>query len=192
MTSKFMHMLMKVGFLPLTVDEREDKVKFKLWSKSTMFHILILSMYFGVIFLYATMFSAANLFDKIRTQLTTIETTSLWGSCLSHLSITFPIIIAKGLSSASTPASLLLNPTLKFPKHAKSTIVATGVSVLGGVLFVTAFLIKTSVPCYMFWKGILLNFFISLHVITFWTLSAFIVETLTYNLMSRKHHNLRL
>ena len=193
-TAKFLHFLMNVGFLPLTVDEKEANVKFKLWSKSTMFHVLILSVYFGLVFFYFLVALGGNVFGTVNTHLTAVEMISLWASCLSHISIIFPITIAKGLSSASIPASLILNPNQSFPKHGARTILATGVSVLGGVLFVTGFMIKLNFPTDLFWKGVIITLCQNLYIISFWTLSTFMVETLTQNLMPKKmeYQNLRL
>ena len=193
-TAKFLHFLMNVGFLPLTVDEKEANVKFKLWSKSTMFHVLILSVYFGLVFFYFLVALGGNVFGTVNTHLTAVEMISLWASCLSHISIIFPFTIAKGFSSASIPASLILNPNQTFPKHGTRTILATGISVLGGVMFVTGFMIRLNFPTDLFWKMGIIQFCQILYIISFWTLSTFIAETLTQNLMSKKreYQNLRL
>ena len=87
-TSVFMKFLTKISFFPITLDEAEGVIRFKLISKKTLAHVLI---YWGLLLLIMSIMGAqmdVKVLSTIAEQ-NVFETFSIMAGNISYISIMF-------------------------------------------------------------------------------------------------------
>ena len=128
-TSVFIKFLVKICFLPITLDEAEGVIRFKLISKKTLTHVAIYGgLYLLITSIDASILMGEDILPKIAQQnkLDTFSLISLW---VTNISIIFPLLLSIGLNKMDI--RMVWNERLPFPKHGVTAIVSHFLAVMG-------------------------------------------------------------
>ena len=137
--SAFIKFLVKIRYLPVTINEEERKIRFRLMSTRTWTHF---GLYFVSYSLWTTFYvvylwDPENL-DKI-SEKNIIETFSTNSGTASAMALFFPLVLARGLDNVNLEA--FWDNQLPFPKHGVKTLLSylwmltgSGVAQLGYIL----------------------------------------------------------
>ena len=142
-TSVFIRFLIRVCFLPITLEEKDQRIGFKLISGRGLVYIVI---YIGMGLL--AMLSLNLVLDRDTLSKITdgnvVETYTIFFSNIFYISYIFPLLLAKGLNKTSVKIGW--NERLPFPTHGVKSIISYFCSTLGSVAALVGFLLQFDVP----------------------------------------------
>ena len=142
-TSVFMKFLTKISFFPITLDEAEGVIRFKLISKKTLAHVLI---YWGLLLLIMSIMGAqmdVKVLSTIAEQ-NVFETFSIMAGNISYISIMFPLLLCSGLNNMDI--RMVWKERLPFPKHGVKAIVTHFGTVIGYFAAFWGYLTPLDIP----------------------------------------------
>ena len=126
-TSFFIKFLIKICFLPITLDD--GMIRFKLVSKKTMAHV---GIYWGLLLIIMTIYSAYFMDDTVMSKILEqngLEIFSIMSGLVANISVLFPILLAKGLNNMDL--RLVWKERMPFPKYGVIVILAQFLIVIG-------------------------------------------------------------
>ena len=135
-TSVFIRFLIKVCFLPITLDENEQRIGFRLISWRSLAYVTI---YIGLGLLSVVPMNYILDEDSISNWRdgNVVETTTMSLNNILYISLIFPLLLAKGLNNINT--KMVLNERLLFPKHGIKNIISFFGTIIGTVAAMIAF-----------------------------------------------------
>ena len=117
-TSVFLKFIIKICFLPITLDENAGTIRFKWISKTTLFH---LTMNCG---LYVLCLIFGNYLDKDSmkqiSELNVIERLSMFSGNIFTVALIFPLILGRQLNNFDM--KMVWDEKLTFPQQGLRTI----------------------------------------------------------------------
>ena len=157
-TSIVIRFLIKVCFLPITLEENKQRIGFRLISWRSLAYVIIY-IGLGTFLLFSpgllllllpaegrklmnsttheekfTQFRAGNVLEKF----------TPYFNQLTHISFIFPLILAKGLNNINT--KIVWNERLPFPKHGIKSIISYFGSITGTLISMITFFLQYDVP----------------------------------------------
>ena len=142
-TSVFIKFLIKICFLPITLEEAEGVVRFKLLSKKTLAHVLI---YWGLYLLMSISLSVLSIGKalSIIAEQNILETFSIAAGNISTVAFIFPLLLSRGLDNMDI--RMVWNERLPFPKHGVKAIVSHFLVVIGYFAAFWGYLTPLNIP----------------------------------------------
>ena len=142
-TSVFIRFLIKVCFLPITLEENDQRIGFKLISRRGLAYIVIYIIGLGLMaMLSLNLIVDEDTLSKMADE-NAVETYSIFFSNIFYISLIFPLLLAKGLNKTSVKIGW--NEGLPFPKHGVKSIISYFCSTLGAVAAMVGFLLQFDV-----------------------------------------------
>ena len=185
-TAKFTSFLISMGVIPVKLDDKKDHVSFKFWSRPMMYHLIIqLPHILLSCLMYKVIFYEMD-FGFMASQFTTVEKISVLVSSLIACSLTYPVLIARGLASSLVSPKLLSSPYLAFPKQGIRIIIGFFLIISGNFLFNYGIFKKGQVTDDILCKILVLNVLSALFLCCFWTFSSFLVVVWVQSLIKQQ------
>ena len=141
--SVFIKVLIKICFLPITIEGNERRISFKLLSKKSLAHVIIYYGFYSLISLSSMSVFDSELLTKISQQ-NKLETFSVFSVAISSLSLIFPLVLARGLDRIDFQR--VWEENLSFPKHGAKTIISFIGIIIGAVAAMFGYLINVQFP----------------------------------------------
>ena len=148
-TSVFIKFLIKISFLPLTLEENGRKIKFKFISLKTLIYLTIYGGGFILLHIFSIFVFDRDIVEKIFAR-NKLETFSVFSSSLCSLAIIFPLILSRGLNKLNI--SLVWDQHLPFPTHGGKTILFYFGAVGGGNAALLGYLLSLEIQSPAFIK----------------------------------------
>ena len=181
-TARFLRFMVKIFLLPLTVDKQKNEVRFKVWSKPLIFHVIIYWVPFLAIGTYAWYLDEKTGFiASLATRYTPIEEHTAFMTYLQQITMILPALTCYKFGRNKLRAALFCGST-RFPKHAWYNIASICFQFSGSLAHIYAMHSWYNFPDGIFLVVILLYGFGCFIIAIFWSLSAFLVEVSMENL----------
>ena len=142
-TSVFIRILIRTCFLPITIEEDGRRLIFRFLSWKTLAYVIIYGGCYSLISLLSLSVIDSEILTKI-SQENTIETSSVFSSSISCVSLLFPLILARGLDQVDLHQ--VWDGQLTFPRHGVKTIISYIWFILGALTALSDYLMHLGFP----------------------------------------------
>ena len=188
-TTIFLRSLIKIFFIPITIDPVRNEIHFRFWSKPTILHIILYWIPFLAIEMFALYLAkVSGLTDHIESNSSTIEMYSKWIQNIIQLAMFFPLMICYQIAKKKLSADLFLGYAC-CPGHSWYNCLSIFLQFFGSLAHMIYFAHSCDLE-YNMYITLLVTYIIQLFIIAiFWSLSAFFVEILMENLFMGNGNN---
>ena len=100
-TSVFVKFLIKISFLPITLNEDQRRIRFQFASLKTLIYLIIYTGGFILLNLSSAFIIDSETLEKISAR-NKLETFSVFSGGVCSLAIIFPLILSRGLDNLDT------------------------------------------------------------------------------------------
>ena len=153
-TSVFIKFLIKIAFLPLTLEENRRKIQFKFFSLKTLIYLTIYCGGFLLQNLFFLFILDKDTMEKISAR-NKLETFSVFSCTVCGLAIIFPLLLSRGLNNLNI--QLVWDQDLPFPTHGWKTILFYFGAVSGGNAAILGYLLSLQLQSQAFVKFLMLS-----------------------------------
>ena len=138
-TTIFLQFLLKIFLIPLTIEPIKNEIRFKFWSKPTMFHIMLYWIPFFAIEIYTLYLGrVSGLTHHIESNSSTIEIYSNWMVYITQLSMFLPLMTCYRIGQKKLSADLFLGYA-HCPRHAWYNFLAIFLQFFGSLAHMFTF-----------------------------------------------------
>ena len=188
-TTIFLQFLLKIFLIPLTIEPIKNEIRFKFWSKPTMFHIMLYWIPFFAIEIYTLYLGrVSGLTHHIESNSSTIEIYSNWMVYITQLSMFLPLMTCYRIGKKNLSADLFLGYA-HCPRNAWYNFLAIFLQFFGSLAHMFTLVYTCDLEDDMYITFLVLYIIILFINAIFWALSAFFVEIWMENLFIRKGKN---
>ena len=120
-TAVFIKFLIKISFLPFSLDDNRKKIRFKFLSRKTLIYLTIYCGGFILLQLFFKFTLDGDTTEKISAR-NKLETFSVFSPSVCCLAIMFPLILSNGLNNLNI--QLVWDRNMPFPTHGGKTIIS--------------------------------------------------------------------
>ena len=138
--SAFIRFLVKICFLPITIEEEERKISFRWKSRKTCTYLVayVLS-YILFTMLIATILMNEEVLKKF-SEKNIVENLSVFAGSSGGSGLIFPVILARGLDDISLKS--VWDKNLSFPKHGVQTIISYFGMIIGSCVGYVGYILQ--------------------------------------------------
>ena len=181
-TATFLRCMVKIFLVPLTVDKQKNEVRFNVWSKPFMFHVILYWVPFLAIGAYAWyLVEKSGFLASLATRYTPIEEHTAFMTYLQQITMILPALTCYKFGRSKLRAALFCGST-RFPRHTWYNIASICFQFSGSLAHIYALHSWYNFPDGIFLIVFLLYGFGCFIIAIFWSLSAFLVEVSMENL----------